>query len=97
MKVNIAEAKRTFSSLVNRVVYGRERIILVSRGRPKAALVSIEDLLLLESLGQSEGRKKALEDAALLRRQLSSSELEPVVEELESIRGGRINELGRMR
>ncbi|MGQ9498448.1 MAG: type II toxin-antitoxin system prevent-host-death family antitoxin [Desulfotomaculales bacterium] len=85
MKVGIAEAKRTLSSLINRVAFGRERIVLVSRGRPKAALVSIEDLLLLESPGRSESCKKAPEDAALLRRQLGSLGLEPIAGELVSI------------
>ncbi|WP_157913119.1 type II toxin-antitoxin system Phd/YefM family antitoxin [Candidatus Promineifilum breve] len=36
--------KRDVSDLVNRVAYGGERIILTSRGKPKAALVSIDDL-----------------------------------------------------
>ena len=48
--VGIAEIKRSISTIVNRVAFGRERIVLTSRGRPKAALVSIEDLQKLESL-----------------------------------------------
>jgi prevent-host-death family protein len=41
--VPIGQVKRDISDLVNRVAYRRERIILTSRGKPKAALVSIED------------------------------------------------------
>jgi prevent-host-death family protein len=48
--MGIAEIKRTISVIVNRVAFGRERIILTSRGKPKAALVSIEDLQKLETL-----------------------------------------------
>ena len=48
--VSIAEVKRSISTIVNRVAFGRERIILTSRGRPKAALVSIDDLQKLETL-----------------------------------------------
>ena len=48
--ISIAEIKRSISTVVNRVAFGRERIILTSRGRPKAALVSIEDLQNLEAL-----------------------------------------------
>jgi len=48
--IGIAEIKRSISTIVNRVAFGRERIILTSRGRPKAALVSIEDLQKLETL-----------------------------------------------
>lgn len=50
-KVSIGRVKRDVSDLVNRVAYGGERIILTSRGKPKAALVSIDDL---ERLRQSE-------------------------------------------
>lgn len=42
-QVSIGEVKRDISALVNRVAYGHERIILTSRGKPKAALVSLED------------------------------------------------------
>jgi prevent-host-death family protein len=42
-RVAIGQVKRDLSDLVNRVAYGGERILLTSRGKPKAALVSIED------------------------------------------------------
>jgi len=48
--VGIAEMKRDISAIINRVAFGRERIILASRGRPKAALVSVQDLQKLEAL-----------------------------------------------
>jgi prevent-host-death family protein len=48
--VSIAEVKRSISTIVNRVAFGRERIILTSRGKPKAAVVSIEDLQRLKIL-----------------------------------------------
>jgi prevent-host-death family protein len=41
--VSIGEVKRDISELVNRVAYGGERIVLTSRGKPKAVLVSLED------------------------------------------------------
>ena len=44
VKIAIGQVKRDISELVNRVAYGRERVILTSRGRPKAALVSLDDL-----------------------------------------------------
>ena len=43
IEISIGQIKRDISELVNRVAYGGERIILVSRGKPKAALVSLED------------------------------------------------------
>jgi len=41
--VAIGQVKRDISELVNRVAYGGERVILTSRGKPKAALVSMAD------------------------------------------------------
>ena len=52
--VSIGRVKRDISDLVNRVAYGGERIVLTSRGKPKAAIVSIEDYERLE-----EARAKA--------------------------------------
>lgn len=42
-QVSIGQVKRDISELVNRVAYAGERIVLTSRGKPKAALVSLED------------------------------------------------------
>ena len=42
-QVPIGRVKRDISDLINRVAYGGERIVLTSRDKPKAALVSIED------------------------------------------------------
>ncbi len=53
-QVSIGQVKRDISDLVNRVAYGGERILLTSRGKPKAAIVSIEDYERLE-----EARAKA--------------------------------------
>ena len=41
--ISIGQVKRDISDLVNRVAYGGERIVLTSRGKPKAAIVSMED------------------------------------------------------
>jgi prevent-host-death family protein len=48
--VSIGQVKWNISELVNRVAFGGERIILTSRGKPKAALISIQDYELLEQL-----------------------------------------------
>ncbi len=52
--VPIGEVKRDISELVNRVAYGGERIVLTSRGKPKAVLISIEDYARLQAQGQSD-------------------------------------------
>jgi len=47
-RVSIGRVKRDISDLVNQVAYGGARIVLTSRGKPKAAIVSIEDYERLE-------------------------------------------------
>jgi prevent-host-death family protein len=54
MQISIGQVKRDISELVNRVAYQGERIVLTSRGRPKAVLVSLEDY---EKLQQSEANQ----------------------------------------
>ena len=46
--VSIGQVKRDISELVNRVAYAGERIVLTSRGKPKAAIVSMDDYERLE-------------------------------------------------
>jgi len=55
--IPVSEAREQLADLVNRVAYRREHITLGRRGKKIAAIVSAEDLDLLE----------ALEDAADLR------------------------------
>lgn len=45
--------KAQLSEFIGRVNYGRERIIVLRHGKPVAALVSVEDLHRLETLGAS--------------------------------------------
>ena len=46
--INVAEAKKHLSELMSRVAYNKERFLVQRRGKPMAALVSAEDLALLE-------------------------------------------------
>ena len=73
-KASVAHAKNTLSNLINKVAYGKTRILLESRGKPKAALVSTEDLERLERLEASEEspevRLRILAQAQLLRRKI---------------------------
>ena len=49
-QVSIGQVKRDISDLVNRVAYAHERIVLTSRGKPKAVLVSMDDYARLEAM-----------------------------------------------
>jgi prevent-host-death family protein len=46
----ISEARETFSTTINRVAFGHERVVLTRHGRRVAAVVPVEDLELLEAL-----------------------------------------------
>ena len=49
-KITTAEARKNFADIVNNVAYGKDPIVLTRRGKALAALVSIEDLKLLQQL-----------------------------------------------
>ncbi len=51
IQVSIGQVKRDISDLVNRVAYRHDRIILTSRGKPKAVLISIEEYERLKAEG----------------------------------------------
>ena len=46
--IGVGEAKKRFSEIMSRVVYGGERFIVSRRGKPMVALVSADDLAMLE-------------------------------------------------
>lgn len=63
--VSIGQVKRDISQLVNRVAYGNERIVLTSRGAPKAVIISVEDY---EKLQASDAQKRQVEWAVWAKR-----------------------------
>ena len=97
MHIGIARAKARLSELVNRVAFGSEYIILESRGKPKAALVSLEALQHLQSVSFTHPTRSqrllALAEADRVRRSLESRKLVPSSEELSRLRKERIDAL----
>ena len=63
--VSAAHARKNFSDLVNTVAYGGEPVILTRRGKKIAALISLEELELLQLLEEridiAEARKALTE------------------------------------
>jgi prevent-host-death family protein len=49
-KITASRLREDLASTINKVAFGRERIILQRNGKDVAALVSIEDLTLLRKL-----------------------------------------------
>ncbi|HDL86030.1 MAG TPA: type II toxin-antitoxin system Phd/YefM family antitoxin [Candidatus Acetothermia bacterium] len=97
MHIGIARAKARLSELVNRVAFGSEYIILESRGKPKAALVSLEALEHVQNapparLAKSQ-RLLALAEADRVRRSLEARTLVSSSDELSRLRKERIDAL----
>jgi prevent-host-death family protein len=101
-KVSIGQVKRDISDLVNRVAYGGERIVLTSRGRPKAALISIADYdqLTSQDAVQERARWQAwqqkaerLRDTILERRQGQALDLDRLWDEVRTEREARDDSL----
>jgi antitoxin (DNA-binding transcriptional repressor) of toxin-antitoxin stability system len=58
-KVGVAEIKRTFSAVVSEVSLNREHFIIEKKGKPMAAIVSVEELAIIEGL-EKGGKRKGL-------------------------------------
>jgi prevent-host-death family protein len=50
-EVPVTQARAEFAELINRVVYGGERVVVTRHGKPLVALVSADDLRRLEESG----------------------------------------------
>jgi len=59
MNVSIAKVRNNLADALNRAAYGGERVVLERRGKPVAALVSMDDLELLEQLENEADLKAA--------------------------------------
>ena len=96
--VPLGEAKTRLSSLVNVVAYGGERVVIESRGRPKAALVSVEDLERLQGMRPGRPskaqRRLALAQAGRVRKALEGLRLTDALSDLRRLRGERLRARG---
>jgi prevent-host-death family protein len=88
MKVNIREAREKFSEIIHRVSYKGERVIVMSRNKPKAIIVGLEEA----ELFKDEPMRKA-------RRLLQLEQIKKVRERLalKRVRSDSVHELRRSR
>ena len=49
-RLNAAEVRKDLAEALNQVAYGKEQIVINRRGKDVAALISMEDFRLLQSL-----------------------------------------------
>lgn len=64
--VSVADARSDLADLLNRVAYGKERLVITRHGRELAALVPIEDLQLTARLRKFVARKDVARALAAL-------------------------------
>ena len=50
LTISTADARKHFADIVNKVAYGKEPIVLTRRGQEVAALVSMDELELLQQI-----------------------------------------------
>ncbi len=62
-RIGASEARDSFPEVINRAAYGGERVVIERRGKELAAVISIEDLRLLERLIEKEEDRIDLEES----------------------------------
>ncbi len=86
-KVTVAEAKSHFSELIAKSAYKRERFIITRRNKPVAALVSLDDLRIIEQHEERQGL------ASIVGKWPGFEEIDEVIDDLVDLRhkggGGR--------
>lgn len=55
--VTVADARSDLAELLNRVAYGKERLVITRHGREVAAIVPVEDLKLVNRLRRFVSRR----------------------------------------
>ena len=82
-RINVSKAREEFPELVNRAAYGKERTIVSRRGKDLAAVIPMEDLLLLERLAREEMDRLDIESAhAALAEPGENTPLRDLIHEL---------------
>ncbi|MET8583883.1 type II toxin-antitoxin system Phd/YefM family antitoxin [Streptomyces collinus] len=58
-EIPVTQARAELAELINRVVYGGERVVVTRHGKPLVALVSAADLERLDALDEAAGEQVA--------------------------------------
>ncbi|MFD9098099.1 type II toxin-antitoxin system Phd/YefM family antitoxin [Streptomyces collinus] len=58
-EIPVTQARAELAELINRVVYGGERVVVTRHGKPLVALVSAADLERLDALDDAAGEQVA--------------------------------------
>ncbi len=82
--ITVAQARSEFSNLLAQVELLRCRFVIARRGRPKAVLVSVDDLARLEALDQAAASPPTAERDRAVQALQQAGLLRPVSPELVS-------------
>ncbi|MEW2252107.1 type II toxin-antitoxin system Phd/YefM family antitoxin [Streptomyces sp. NPDC058733] len=68
-EIPVTQARAELADLINRVVYGDERVVVTRHGKPLVALVSATDLERLEALREAEesGQEQVIRSVSAVR------------------------------
>ena len=78
--ISIAEAKSHISEIISKSAYNHERFIITRRNKPMAALVSLEDLRIIEQHEERQGL------ATVMGKWEGFDEIADVLNDLEGLR-----------
>ena len=101
--ISVTELKQNLGEIVNQASFGGTRFILLSHGKERAALISVEDLRLLEGLLEESQRElyqnrqqNLLADARQLRES-GTVDTYDVASVLDEVREERLDDLTDLR
>ncbi|ORT60877.1 type II toxin-antitoxin system Phd/YefM family antitoxin [Streptomyces sp. CB03238] len=72
-EIPVTQARAELADLINRVVYGGERVVVTRHGKPLVALVSAADLERLEAPEQEPAEEQVIRSVAAVRDVPSSA------------------------
>lgn len=79
--LNTVDAKEQFTDLINRVVHSKERVIITRRGQEIAAIIPLEDLMLLQEAQDKHDLREAI-DALKEIRSMGTVTLDQLKEDI---------------
>jgi len=95
MKINVREARENFSEIINRVSYKGERVILMSRNKPKALIVGLEEAVFFKDEPMRKSRRLLqLEQIKKIRERVAHKKVKmSSIHELKKLRESRLGKL----
>ncbi|ETX05718.1 type II toxin-antitoxin system Phd/YefM family antitoxin [Candidatus Entotheonella palauensis] len=81
-RISATQAKAQLSALLSEVAYGGQHIIIERRGKPLAALVSVEDLEQFEQYRANSAKPQGALALVGAWRDMDDAELDAIIDEI---------------